>query len=107
MVGEGVLHECIHHPLVESILIVGRRASGITNPKVKELLVKDFFSLDEIKPDLQGYNACFFCLGVSAVGMKEADYERMTYQLTMHFATLLSTLNPGNDFLLHFRLGYR
>jgi uncharacterized protein YbjT (DUF2867 family) len=98
MVGEGVLHECIHHPSVESILIVGRRASGITNPKVKELLVKDFFSLDEIKPDLQGYNACFFCLGVSAVGMKEADYERMTYQLTMHFATLLSTLNQGMTF---------
>lgn len=98
MVGEGVLHECIHHPAVESILIVGRRTAGVTHPKVKELLVKDFFSLDEIKPGLQGYNACFFCLGVSAVGMKEADYEKMTYQLTMHFATLLSSINPGMSF---------
>ena len=98
MVGEGVLHECIHHPSVESILIVGRRTAGITHPKVKELVVKDFFSLDDIKSGLQGYNACFFCLGVSAVGMKEVDYERMTYQLTMHFATLLSSLNPDMSF---------
>jgi len=68
MVGEGVLHECILNPQVESILLVNRKPSGIEHPKVEELILPDFFTLWHIEGHLYGYNACFFCLGVSSVG---------------------------------------
>jgi putative NADH-flavin reductase len=67
MVGEGVLHECLLHEDVEEVLVVGRRSCGITHPKVKEVLIPDFFDLTAIEKKLQGYNACFFCLGISSV----------------------------------------
>jgi uncharacterized protein YbjT (DUF2867 family) len=98
MVGEGVLIECIRHDQVDRILVVGRRPCGVTDPKVREILVKDFFDLHSIEPDLKGYNACFFCLGVSSVGMKEPEYRKLTYDLTMNFANLVSRLNPGMTF---------
>lgn len=98
MVGEGVLHECLQHPDVEQILIVGRKSYGIAHPKVKEIVHKDFFDLSAIESQLSGYNACFFCLGVSAVGMNEADYYKMTYTLTLNFATTVNKLNPDMTF---------
>jgi hypothetical protein len=98
MVGEGVLLECLHHPAIESVLVINRRPCGITHPKLKELIHIDFFNLSSIEPDLKGYNACFFCAGVSSVGMKEPEYTRITYDLTMNFAQTLSKLNTDMNF---------
>ena len=98
MVGEGVLHECLHHPQVEAVLVINRKPCGVIHPKLKEIIHADFFDLSPIREQLKGYDACFFCLGVSSVGMKEADYHRMTYTLTMHVAEILVELNPGMSF---------
>ena len=98
MVGEGVLHECLQSPDVEAVLVINRRPSGVTHPKLKEILHADFFDFSAIEPQLTGYNACFFCLGVSSVGMKEEPYYKMTYALTMHVATTLCKLNKGMTF---------
>jgi hypothetical protein len=98
MVGEGVLHECLLHPDVEEVLIVGRRTAGYTHPKLKEIIHTDFYDLSPIKDQLKGYNACYFCLGASSIGMKEKDYHHVTYDLTMHMATILADQNPGMTF---------
>jgi len=98
MVGEGVLHECLYHDDVEEVMVVGRRSCGVNHPKLKELIVPDFFDLTSIQDQLTGYNACFFCLGVSSVGMKEPEYYKLTYELTMNFANALVTRNPGMVF---------
>jgi len=98
MVGEGVLDECLRHDDVEEVLIVTRRPSGITHAKLKEIVHPDFQYLTSIENKLAGYNACFFCLGVSSVGMKEAEYYKHTYLLTMNFATTLVNKNPGMTF---------
>jgi len=98
MVGEGVLHECLNHAEVESVLVVGRKSCELKNEKLKELLLADFFDYSKIEANLKGFNACFFCLGVSSVGMKEETYTRITYDLTMLAASTLSRLNPGMVF---------
>jgi hypothetical protein len=98
MVGEGVLHECLLHPDVEKVLMINRRSAGIKHPKLTEIIHADFFDLPPIQSQLQGYNACFFCLGVSAIGMKEEDYHRQTYQLTLTMAGMLVKLNPDMIF---------
>jgi hypothetical protein len=98
MVGEGVLLECLKHEQVESVLVIGRRPCGITHPKLKEIIHADFHDLTVIEPQIINYNACFFCLGVSSVGMKEAEYYRLTYELTMNFAKTLSKLNNDMTF---------
>ena len=98
MVGEGVLLECLQHQAVESILVIYRRPCGITHPKVKEIIHTDFFDLSPIESGLPGYNTCFFCAGVSSVGMKEPEYTRITYDLTMNFAQTLGKLNPDMIF---------
>lgn len=98
MVGEGVLIECLNHPDVEEVLVIGRRPCGIQHPKLKEILHKDFFDFSSIRSQLSGYNACYFCLGVSSIGMKEPEYFSKTHTLTMHVATTLSELNPGMTF---------
>lgn len=98
MVGEGVVHECLNHPDVEKVLIVNRKPSGMSHPKLNEILHTDFHDFSSIENQLQGYNTCFFCLGVSSVGMNEADYTRVTYTLTMHVAETLSRLNSNMTF---------
>lgn len=98
MVGEGVLHECLHDPAVEQVLVINRRPGGVTHPKLREVIHADFFDLTPIQSQFVGYNACFFCLGVSSVGMTEADYHRMTYDLTLHMAQLLARQNPDMTF---------
>ncbi len=98
MVGEGVLHECLLHPDVESVLVINRKPCGLSHPKLKEVIQTDFFDLSAIENQLSGYNACFFCAGVSSVGMKEPEYYRLTYTLTLHVAQTLSKLNPGMVF---------
>jgi hypothetical protein len=98
MVGEGVLHECLLHPDVEQILVINRKACGVAHPKIKEIIHADFFNITPIQDQLQGYNACFFCLGVSSVGMKEDDFTKFTYILTMRVAAVLADQNPQMTF---------
>lgn len=98
MVGEGVMYECLQHPDVEAVLIINRKSSGFTHPKLKEIVHADFFNLSSIEGQLKGYNACFFCAGVSVIGMKEEDYYRITHDLTLNVATTLARLNPDMTF---------
>ena len=98
MVGEGVLHECLLHPDVEQVLVINRKPGGVSHPKLKEIIHSDFFNLTPIETQLAGYNACFFCLGVSSVGMSDDDYKHLTYDLTMHVANVLAKLNPDMTF---------
>jgi uncharacterized protein YbjT (DUF2867 family) len=98
MVGEGVLLEALKHPDVDSILVISRRSCNVKHQKLKELLHKDFFDYSAIGEHLRGFNACFFCLGVSSVGMNEQDYNRITYDLTMQAAITLSGFNPDMTF---------
>ncbi len=94
MVGEGVLHECLRREEVESVLAINRKPCGIVADKFKEVVHADFLELSPIVSQLSGYNACFFCMGVSSIGMKEADYHRITYDITMNVARTLAKLNP-------------
>jgi hypothetical protein len=98
MVGEGVLHECLHHSQVDKILVLTRKSSGISHPKVSEIIHQNFHDLSSIENHLSGYNACFFCLGVSSVGMKETEYRHLTYDLTLHVAKTLVRLNSDMTF---------
>lgn len=98
MVGKGVALECLDHPDVESILVVGRSPCDIEHEKLEELLIEDFFDYSSIEDRLAGRDACFFCLGMSAAGMSEEDYTRQTYDLTMAMARTLVKLNPDMTF---------
>lgn len=98
MVGEGVLLDCLNNTEVSEILIVNRRSAGIVHPKLKEIIHTDFYNLTPIADQLAGYDACFFCLGVSSIGMKEPDYFKVTYMLTMHVAEILCPRNPNMVF---------
>ena len=98
MVGEGVLHECLKREDVESVLVIGRRSCGVEHPKLREIVHSDFLNLSLIEDQLKGYNACYFCLGVSSIGMKEDEYRRVTHDITMAAATTLSRLNSGMTF---------
>ena len=98
MVGEGVLHECLQHPDVESVLVINRRPCEVQHPKLKEIIHNNFYDFTGINGQLTGYNACFFCMGVSSVGMKEDKYESITYDITMALATVLAPLNPDMVF---------
>ncbi len=98
MVGEGVLHMSLGHPDVESVLVLGRKPCGVNHPKLTEIVHGDFFDYTAIAPRLAGYNACYFCLGVSSIGMNEKDYTRITYDLTMEAAKTLSRLDPEMTF---------
>ena len=105
MVGEGVLMECLADPRVEKILVAGRRASGYTHPKLDELIVPD---LGSISPDqkLAGYDACFFCAGVSSVGKKEEEYSALTYDMTINFASAFKVANPDKALAFCYVSGY-
>jgi uncharacterized protein YbjT (DUF2867 family) len=94
MVGEGVLLECLAHPAVEQILLVSRKPYGGTHPKLRECIVADFLNLEGVENQLAGYDACFYCAGVSSAGMSESEYSRITYDITLHFAHTLARLNP-------------
>ena len=99
MVGEGVLLECINNEHVTDILLLNRKHDPITDSKVKEIIVKDFMQAEGIQDTLQGYDACFFCAGISSVGLKEDIYKHITYDITMHVAKILSTVNPAMTFI--------
>jgi nucleoside-diphosphate-sugar epimerase len=98
MVGEAVMLECLDNPAVAQVLVINRKPGGVTHPKLREIVHADFFDLSAIAPQLAGYDACFFCLGVSSVGMAEADYRRVTYDLTLGVAQTLAKQNPAMTF---------
>ena len=98
MVGEGVLMECLANPAVEKVLVVNRKPGGVTHPKLTEIVHTDFFNLAPIAPRLTGHDACFFCLGVSSVGMDAAQYKRVTQDLTLGFAGVLAKSDPAMTF---------
>src|SRR5664279_2358743 len=99
MVGQGVLRECLLDPGVELVKTVGRSATGEEHPKLREIVHRDLCSYASIESELSGFDACFFCLGVSSAGMKEADYARVTYDITLAAAETLSRLNPQMTFI--------
>jgi uncharacterized protein YbjT (DUF2867 family) len=99
MVGQGVLRECLLDGDVEAVLAIGRRATGQPHAKLHELAHADFADFSAIAGQLSGYDACFFCLGVSAAGMKEEEYRRVTYGFTLAAAEVLVRQNPGMTFV--------
>jgi uncharacterized protein YbjT (DUF2867 family) len=99
MVGQGVLRECLLDREVEGILVVGRTAIGRQHEKLREVIHKDFSDFSSIASELSGYDACFFCLGVSSVGMSEEQYRRVTYDITLSAASTLVQQNPDMTFI--------
>jgi uncharacterized protein YbjT (DUF2867 family) len=99
LVGEGVLLECLAHPSVSEVLIISRKPyTGVRNSKVKELILHDFFDIHNVRDQLAGYNACFYCAGISSRGMNEQQYSRITYDTVMVFANELVRVNPSMVF---------
>lgn len=105
MVGQGVLRECLAAPDVERVVVVGRAPTGSAHPKLAEIVRDDLFDLSPVEAELTGFDACFFCLGVSAAGMSEAAYTRLTYDLTLAVAATLARRNPGMTFVYVSGLG--
>ncbi|MGA7476235.1 MAG: NAD(P)H-binding protein [Thermoplasmata archaeon] len=99
MVGQGVLRECLLDPQVESVLSVGRSATGQQHPKLHEVVRGSLADLASIEDQLRGYDACFFCLGMSSAGMSEDDYRRVTHDLTVAAGQTLARLDPWMTFI--------
>ena len=99
MVGQGVLRECLLDPEIENVLAVGRSPAGQQDAKLREIVHDDFLDYSAIESQLAGYDACFFCLGVSSIGMDEERYRHLTYDITLAAATTLAKLNPGMVFI--------
>ena len=99
MVGQGVLRECLIDPDVSEVLSVGRTPAGRTHPKLREIVRRNLSDLSGIETELSGFDACFFCLGVSSAGLKEPDYRRVTFDLTLGAARILARLNPAMTFI--------
>ena len=98
MVGEAVLLECLDNPAVAQVLVIGRKPGGRSHPKLREVIHADFFDPAPLESQAAGYDACFFCLGVSSVGMEAEQYRRMTYDLTLGVAQVLAKTNPAMTF---------
>ena len=98
MVGEGVMLSCLHNPAVSEVLIISRKHYEFQHPKLKELVVPDFFQLNNFAATIRGYDACFFCAGISSVGMKEDKYTHITYDTTLAFAKAFLAVNSNSSF---------
>lgn len=98
MVGKGVLLECLSHKKIKSILIINRSSIGLKHSKLKEIILKDFTKIATISKDLEKYDACFFCMGTSSVGMKSKDFTSITFDITKAFVDTLYNLNPTITF---------
>jgi len=98
MVGEGVLHECLIHPNVESVLVINRKSCNVQHPKLRQIIHNNFFDFTSIKDQLKNYNACFFCLGTTSVGKNEEEYTKITFNITKALADTLVKLNPDMTF---------
>jgi uncharacterized protein YbjT (DUF2867 family) len=94
MVGEGVLHMSLSSASVADVLVIGRRPCEYQHPKLREILHTDFYDYSALRESIRGYDACFFCLGVTSIGKNEAEYTRLTYDLTMAAGRALSSVNP-------------
>ncbi|WP_443936430.1 NAD-dependent epimerase/dehydratase family protein [Pedobacter sp. MW01-1-1] len=94
MVGEGVLLECLSNDVISEVLVVGRKSYPLQHPKLKELIVPDFLKIADFANDLTGFDACFFCAGISSIGLNEAEYTRITYDTTITFAQVVVEQNP-------------
>ncbi len=99
MVGQGVLRECLRDPDVTQVLTVGRSATGQQDPKLRELVHKDFLDFSAVENDITGFDACFFCLGVTSLGLDEERYRHLTYDITLAAARPLARLNPDMTFV--------
>jgi len=99
MAGQAVLRECLRDDGIDGVLAIGRSGTGRAHAKLRELTRRDMFDFSVAPADLQGYDACFFCLGVSSAGMSEADYTRLTYDLTVGWARALAAVNPAMTFI--------
>lgn len=99
MIGQGVLRECLLSPDVRQVLIIGRHSTGREHPKLREIVRQDLFDYSDCTADLTGFDACFFCLGVSSAGMKEGAYEKVTYGITLAAAEALVKINPDMTFI--------
>jgi uncharacterized protein YbjT (DUF2867 family) len=99
MVGQGVLRECLLDPGVQTVLSVGRSATGQQHQKLRELVHQDLLDFSTIEDKAAGFDACFFCLGVTSVGMTEERYRRTTYDITIAAAKTLARLNPSMTFI--------
>lgn len=99
MVGEGVLLECFKSDEVTEILSISRKPCGISDPKLKELLVPDFTKLSDFQAEISGYDACFFCAGISSIGMSEEKFTKITYDTTLAFAKALLEVNDHMTFI--------
>lgn len=98
MVGKGVLLECLDHESIEEVLSIGRNPLEMQHPKLKQFIHNDFANFSEVENQLTGYDACFFCLGISSVGLKEEEYKRITYDFTLSLARALLKNNPQMTF---------
>lgn len=98
MVGEGVLHKCLHNPNVEEVLVINRRPCGIEHPKLKEIIHQNFMDISPISDKLKGYNATYFCMGISSLGVSKEKYEEITYSLTLGIAKILLENNSDMVF---------
>jgi uncharacterized protein YbjT (DUF2867 family) len=98
MIGQGTLQECLKDKQVEEILVVNRQSCGVTDTKLTEIIHPDFYDLSSISTKLTGYDTCLYCLGISSVGMAEADYHRITYDLTIYIAETLLSINKDMNF---------
>jgi uncharacterized protein YbjT (DUF2867 family) len=99
MVGQGVLRECLLDPDVRRVLSIGRSATGQRHEKLRELIRADLLDYSAIENELRGYDACFFCLGITSLGLSEEQYRRVTYDITMAAAKALARLNPDMTFV--------
>ena len=99
MVGQGALRECLLDPDVSRVVTVGRSATGQKHPKLRELVARDLFDLSPLSSQLAGFDACFFTLGTTAAGKSEAEYSRISYDLTLSIARMLLPLNPAMTFI--------
>lgn len=98
MVGEGVMHECLNHPEITEVLSISRKMPLTKHPRLKSLVHADMKDISSLENQVKGYDACFFCLGVSSVGMKEPEYTEKTFDLTIGFASTLQKVSPGMTF---------
>ena len=99
MVGQGVLRECLLDAGVASVVSIGRSGTGVSDPKLREIIHADLTNYAPIESQLSGFDACFFCLGISSAGLSEDEYARITYDITVHAAETLARLNPGMTFV--------
>ena len=98
MVGNGILKVCLGHPDIEQVLLLNRKPSGISNPGISEIILGDFSNPETVKEELKGYDACFYCIGITSLAVKETAYRRVTHDITLSFASCLASVNPEMTF---------